>query len=731
METQHQIKRTLSLPENVAVIRQLAEDGDGLIRTALADKLCERLGFLDSRGKKQLSTCLKALRDLEKTGSFSLPPRSGEWGVKRRQSTPRLSGRHVPLPQGVPPSVGAVQGLELVLVESEKERLLWNDLMHQEHPRGAGRLVGHQLRYLVGSDHGWLGALGFAASALHLRDREAWIGWDSRTRCRYLHRIIGLSRFLVRGEPHCRNLASHVLGLCLGRFGEDFEARYGFRPWLVETFVEPPHLGTCFKASNWQRIGQTQGRGRQDRELKRAESVKEIYVYVLEPAFRETMGVTRALPPGYESPPALGFDEGLDDDDWAASEFGGARLGNKKRTARLVASAAAMARQPGKSFCNAAKGNWAAVKGHYRFIDTPDESAVTMEKILLPHRERTVGRMKAHDTVLCIQDGSDLNFSGLEQCKGLGVIGTNQTDAKSCGLHLHSTLVVSRAGLPLGVLRSDASAPELRAKDDTRRRCAMPIEEKASFRWIEGLRDCRQVARRIPDTRVVVVMDRDADFFELFEEQRRDPSVDLLVRVMHNRSVSDGTKLFDAISETPVRARISIHVQRQSARPKKSKQKARPARRERTANVVLRYQQVEIRPPKHLGDRKPISLWHIEVIEEEPPADVEPLRWNLFTTIPINSPQKASESLSWYCFRWRIEDWHRVLKSGCCIQDLAHHTADRLRRAIAINLVISWRIMLMTLLGREQPELPAEILFTDLELEVLAAVAKKNASSPP
>ena len=83
--------------------------------------------------------------------------------------------------------------------------------------------------------------------------------------------------------------------------------------------------------------------------------------------------------------------------------------------------------------------------------------------------------------------------------------------------------------------------------------------------------------------------------------------------------------------------------------------------------------------------------------------------------------------MRWYCLHWRIEDWHRVLKSGCRIEELAHHSAERLRRAIAINLVIAWRIMLMTLLGREVPQLPAEVLFSDIELRTLHAYAKKKA----
>lgn len=101
----------------------------------------------------------------------------------------------------------------------------------------------------------------------------------------------------------------------------------------------------------------------------------------------------------------------------------------------------------------------------------------------------------------------------------------------------------------------------------------------------------------------------------------------------------------------------------------------------------------------------------------------------MLTTCEITTTQQAQECLRWYCLRWRIEDWHRVLKSGCRIEALQHKTAERLKRAIAINLVIAWRIMLMTLLGRAGPDLPAELLFSDSEIEVLHAYAKKNEST--
>ena len=133
------------------------------------------------------------------------------------------------------------------------------------------------------------------------------------------------------------------------------------------------------------------------------------------------------------------------------------------------------------------------------------------------------------------------------------------------------------------------------------------------------------------------------------------------------------------------------------------------------------------RPPEYYEGKEPIDIWIVHALEENPPPDTKAVEWFLLTTIDIRSAEDAERCLRWYCLRWRIEDWHRVLKSGCRIEDIAHKTAERLRRAIAINLVIAWWIMLMSLLGRETPELPAEVLFSDIELRTLKAYAKKKA----
>ena len=222
--------------------------------------------------------------------------------------------------------------------------------------------------------------------------------------------------------------------------------------------------------------------------------------------------------------------------------------------------------------------------------------------------------------------------------------------------------------------------------------------------------------------------DREADFFELFAEQRRNPCVDLLVRANHNRGiVEEPFKLFEAVRQAPLQTKVQVHVPHQSARPKLSKKKARPKRPSRQADMEVRYQRIQLRPPKYHSDKDPIDIRVIHAVESSPPAGGEAVEWFLLTTVNIASPEDAVQCLRWYCLRWRIEDWHRVLKSGCAVERIAHATAERIRRAIAINLVIAWRIMLMTLLGRETPELPPEVLFSDIEIRVLCAYSKKKA----
>jgi len=724
METQNQIKRTLTQPEAIEKINNILDTNNNINRTKLADKLCDHFNFFDPCGNRQRSGCLKALRKLEQTGHLVLPFPMLNSGPKN----PRRLTEPVPEPKNVPADAGNINELRLIIVGTEEEMRIWNELMLQDHPRGAGPLVGRQLRYLVESEHGWLGGISFSSAALHLEARDKWIGWNWDMRQESLHHVVNMSRFLIRSCISCKNLASRVLGLVIKQFPGDFEFRYGHRPLLLESFVDKTHYkGTCYKAANWQWIGRTKGRGRQDLLKKHEETVKDIYIYPFDKDFRIKMGLPENSGLG-----ALDLHFGIDGGNWAENEFGGSPLGDHRLSNRLVEIGHNQAMNPGCSYSGAVEGNWPKVKAYYRLIDKPDDSAVTMANILLPHREQTIRRMKAEGTVLCIQDGSDLDYNSLDQCEGIGVIGSNQTGAKSRGLHMHSTLVVTTEGLPLGVLQSEVTAPKPKSKDDNRPASAIPIEEKKTFSWIEGVRDCQELKALMLHTSIINVMDREGDFFEMFNDQRcNSASVDLLVRAKHDRSTTGEYKLFETARQSPVQAQIEIKVPRQSARSKKSKQKARAKRPARTAQVSVRSTQIELNPPAYHKDRDPIKIGIVHVKEDNPPADAEAIEWFLLTTIDLQSADDVLNCVKWYCLRWRIEDWHRVLKSGCKVEELANKTAERLKRALAINQVIAWRIMLMTLLGRETPELPAEVLFSDLEVKVLSAYAKKKVLLPP
>jgi IS4 transposase len=210
------------------------------------------------------------------------------------------------------------------------------------------------------------------------------------------------------------------------------------------------------------------------------------------------------------------------------------------------------------------------------------------------------------------------------------------------------------------------------------------------------------------------------------------PRWSLVVRAQHNRRLADGRRLFDVARATASRGSVELQVDGQSLRTKTSKRPARLGRAARTAELDLRYAPVTLRgTPADADPPVTLELTVVHALERDPPAGEKPLEWFVLTTLAVASAEQAAEILRWYRLRWRIEDWHRVLKSGCKIDELGHHSVERLERAIAIRLVIAWRVMLMTLLGREAPELPPELLFSDIELRVLGDFAQSRRRPRP
>jgi hypothetical protein len=334
-----------------------------------------------------------------------------------------------------------------------------------------------------------------------------------------------------------------------------------------------------------------------------------------------------------------------------------------------------------------------------------------------------------------VQDTTDLNFATRHHTAGLGLIGTNQMGAESLGLKLHSSLALTTDGLPLGVLRSVCYAPEKKGEAG-KRSIGRSIEEKKSFRWLEGYRDCVQVAKKTPTTRLLAVMDREGDIFELFldaEPTRR--RVGVLVRAKHDRRLEGRErKLFEELKASPHAAPIEVVIPRQrwkKAQRGNPEQKAMPGRR---GLLTMSFQEVTVHSTRSdLRAQGAITLWGVYAREEHPPAGAKRIEWLLLTTEEVRTPADAARIVDLYTRRWRIEEWHRVLKQGCKVQEHQNETAERLKRVIAIDAVLA-RIQLMTLLGREVPDLPCTVFFDEWEVNVLEALEEdkgKRGMKPP
>jgi hypothetical protein len=723
MKTKQTINELLSKVNTVEKVNLYLEKNETTSRTGLAKYLCEELNLYDPLGNPRLSGVLKTLRDLESKGYWELPATKV---TKRKDQKHRRLDKAVAPAEGVPQRVEAVKGLELIEVNSKDDELfrIWNELMLTEHPLQEPRLVGCQMRYLIKSDHGWLGGIGFGSCVLRMRMRDQWIGWDVQTRKMYQERVIGMRRFLIRPQVNCQNLASRVLSLCAERLGRDYKGRYGFEPWLIETFVDSEqYSGTCYQASNWHYLGKTVGRGRSGFS-NGVISCKHMYIFELNREWRKKMKISGPHP--HESIPSISVEEALNNETWVEDEFNDVDLGYKRMNKRLVQIATAKALNPMAPYTECFSGNRHELKSYYRFIGNDVENNCP-EGILQGHRQRTLGRMKSQKRVLVLQDTTDLDFSKRLHCNGLGGIGKNQTGVVNYGLKMHSALVVedSGNGLPLGVLNTELYSSDFGSKKKSTNR---PIQEKESYRWLKTMGLLSEVSMLIPGTELICVGDRESDIFELFDLRRRKaPAVHLIVRSQYNRCLEDKDfKLFQHLDTLPVmgEARISIPRQREKkGTPSKPGRISVPARE---AIVQLKWDKVRLSAPdtKQTRHLKPMEVYVMTAFESEPPKGAKPICWTLLTTLPVQSSKQALRCLRRYARRWRIEEWHRVLKSGCKVEAHQNRTANRLARAIAIDAVIAWRVMLLALLGRQTPQIPCELVFSSWECRLLEILQK-------
>jgi hypothetical protein len=702
--------------EFVAHLNEIIEADPQQRRSALARVICTSLNWFSTHGRPALSSARVALGKVEKRGLLFV---TGQSQRKKRTHRLRASGRPLPALQHVPQSVKAVKGLHLYLLSGHEDpqHTLWNDLMIQQHPCGDAPLTGPQLRYLIGSEHGWLGALGFGPAAFTLGARDQWIGWSTAARVSQLNRVIGLARLLIRTEVKCHSLASKVLSLALDRVAQDWLDRYGMKPVLVETFVDRSRFtGLCFAAANWMRIGSSTGRGRLGPEAAER-SLKDIWVYPL--ARQARAPLLEECPPAVIPRPLVqSLAQGL----WCAEELAGLQLGDERLHRRAEKILQARWAQPEASFNGSFEG-WAAAKGAYSLIESR-RSSIDLSTLLESHSEATQARMAAESLVLLPQDTTTLNFTGLKKTSGLGPLGED----KGQGLWLHSLLAYRPDGVPLGLLQAKcwARPKETKKSKETaateRGRNAKSIDEKESVRWVQALQKAAVTARRMTQAQLVVLADREGDLYELHDAAQNSPAnLQTLIRAQHDRNLESHQKLWAFMAQQSGGVTRTITV------PRRRGQAAR------SATLEIRWSPITIESPQ-VGCKKgwpPVSLWAVWAHEPDPPEGVEAIDWMLLSNRPITNGKEAWERVQWYRCRWGIEEWHRVLKTGCGAEHREFKTAEHLQRVLAFDLIVAWRILACLKLGRVLPQLPATVLYTQDELAVLCAHQKKETSCPP
>jgi hypothetical protein len=369
-----------------------------------------------------------------------------------------------------------------------------------------------------------------------------------------------------------------------------------------------------------------------------------------------------------------------------------------RRAARLVQAALD---HPGDSIPVAA-GSPADTEATYRFFDNPRVDPADLDHA---HQRYTLGL--AADTegpLLLVQDTTPADFTSPGRARTLGQL----AHAQHYGFFIHSALALTADGLPLGLMYQHVwmRPPEQRGKRKDRRH--KETADKESQRWLDTEQAC--VAALPPTREVVTIADREADFYDYFALPRR-PGQHVLIRAKPRRRLAGSKELLGvAVQQGPVRGTLTVQVPRKDGRPG------------RQATVAVRYGTFALRPPSthpHRKQLRPLPVQAVLVEEVNPPPGVKPVRWLLLTTLPVTSLEEAARVIRWYTYRWRIERYHFVLKSGCRLEELQLATAARLRRALAVYALVAARLLHLTYRARQEPEAVCEPALSREEWAVL------------
>jgi hypothetical protein len=424
---------------------------------------------------------------------------------------------------------------------------------------------------------------------------------------------------------------------------------------------------------------------------------------------------------------------------WVCDEMKTADLKDKRLNDRLREVLSQLAARPTASI-PAACGGRAEMTAAYRLFDNEKAS---FDAILQAHTDAAAQRMAAESVVVLVQDTSEIDVTRPQR----QVAGAGPLDGGSRrGALLHLLHAFTPDGTPLGSVSAAAWTREddaVGASELTRaQRAATPIEEKESHRWVTTLAAARAQAQRCPDAQLICVADSEADIYEyLVEGMRGAASGDWIVRACQDRALlaENGQQTAEnlwreRVLEHPVLFRKTIHVRGRQAKVSCEARGRRQPRQSREAEVAGRAACVTLRPPWR-ADRKlpPVTVNVVLVSEQNPPPGDEPVEWLLITSLPIDEIEQVRQVIQYYCVRWMIEVFFRVLKSGCRVEERQFEQIDRLLACLAVYLVAAWRTLYVCRLGRGCPEVRCDAVFEAAEWKAVWKVVHREdpPSEPP
>ena len=422
---------------------------------------------------------------------------------------------------------------------------------------------------------------------------------------------------------------------------------------------------------------------------------------------------------------------------WVTDEVKAAKLGDKRLNARFGRVLSQLGARPTAAI-PAACGGRAEMVAAYRFCENESTS---FDAVLQSHVDATRERMAAQPVVLLAQDTSEIDVTRPQQ----QVAGAGPLDGNSRrGALLHLMHAFTPDGTPQGTVLGSAwmrgEEPVCRALSRAER-AAIPIEEKESHRWVTTLQQAREEAQRCPATQVICLADSEADIYELLVEAAREPQhVGWIVRACQNRALhrknaqnSGETHVREQVLAQPVLFEKTIHVRGRKAKVACETRGRRQPRQSREAVVVVRAARMTLRPPWR-PDRKlpPVTVNVVLVSEVNPPPGDEPVEWLLLTSLPIDNIEQVRQVIQYYCVRWMIEIFFRVLKSGCRVEERLFEYMDRLLTCLAVYVIVAWRTLYVCRLGRSCPETSCEAVFEPAEWKsVWKVVHRKDPPDQP